>query len=48
MAKFTNDTTLLIQGIKVKFDEQGNLADIQTLNQLENLVKALIKMMTTK
>ena len=35
MAKFTNETTLLIQGVKGKFDDQGNLSDLNTLKQLE-------------
>jgi hypothetical protein len=30
MAHFTDETTLLIQGIKSKFDEHGNLIDIKT------------------
>jgi chromate reductase len=38
MAKFTNDTTLLIQGVKGKFDDQGNLSDLKTLKQLDKFI----------
>lgn len=38
MAKFTNETTLLIQGVKGKFDDQGNLSDLNTLKQLEKFI----------
>ncbi len=31
MSKFTDETTLLIPGIKGKFDEQNNLTDEETL-----------------
>ena len=40
MAKFTDKTSLLIQGIKGKFDKQGNLIDNETKNQLENFIDA--------
>ena len=35
MAKFTDETTLLIQGVKGKFDEQGNITEPKTQQQLE-------------
>jgi chromate reductase, NAD(P)H dehydrogenase (quinone) len=38
MAKFTNETTLLIQGVKGKFDDEGNLTDFETNKQLENFI----------
>jgi NAD(P)H-dependent FMN reductase len=38
MAKFTNETTLLIQGVKGKFDEQGNLSDLETQKQLDKFI----------
>ncbi len=38
MAKFTNETTLLIQGVKGKFDDQGNLSDLKTLKQLDKFM----------
>ena len=44
MAKFTDKTSLLIQGIKGKFDKQGNLIDNETKNQLENFIDALMKL----
>lgn len=44
MAKFTDKTTLLIQGIKGKFDKQGNLIDNETKNQLDDFVDALVKL----
>jgi len=45
MAKFTDETCLLIQGIKGKFDEQGNLTDKETekqLNEFTQIFKKLI------
>lgn len=44
MAKFTNKTSLLIQGIKGKFDKQGNLINNETKNQLDNFINALMKL----
>jgi len=38
MAKFTNETTLLIQGVKEKFDEQGNLSDLEIKKQLDKFI----------
>lgn len=38
MAKFTDKTTLLIKGIKGKFNEQGQLLDGRTKNELINFV----------
>jgi NAD(P)H-dependent FMN reductase len=38
MAKFTNETTLLIQGVKGKFDDQGNLSDLNTLKHLNKFI----------
>jgi NAD(P)H-dependent FMN reductase len=46
MAKFTNDTTLLIQG--VKFDEQGNLTDIETHKRLDNFINDFINLVNDK
>jgi hypothetical protein len=40
MAKFTNETTLLIQGVKSKFDEQNNLKDIETTENLNGFIDA--------
>ena len=40
MAKFTNETTLLIQGVKGKFDEQNNLKDIETTENLNGFIDA--------
>ena len=40
MAKFTNETTLLIQGVKGKFDEQNNLKDIETTEKLNVFIDA--------
>lgn len=44
MAKFTDKTSLLIQGIKGKFDEQGNLIDHETEMQLEKFTDELMKL----
>ncbi len=43
-AKFTEDTTLLIQGIRGKIDENGKVLNEETKNNLKNFVKAYIKL----
>jgi len=46
MTKFTADTTLLVQGIKGKINEQGQILDQKTLDDLTrfaNAFKALVK-----
>jgi NAD(P)H-dependent FMN reductase len=48
MAKFTDETCLLIQGIKGKFDEQGNLTDNETKIQLDKFIDALKKLINKK
>jgi len=40
MAKFTDETALLVQGIKGKFDAQGNLADQDTQERLSVFIDA--------
>ncbi|RZK59850.1 MAG: NADPH-dependent oxidoreductase [Pedobacter sp.] len=45
MARFTDETCLLIQGVKGKFDEQGNLTDNETETKLINFIKALMKLL---
>lgn len=44
MAKFTGKTSLLIQGIKGKFDKQGNLIDNETESQIEKFADELMKL----
>lgn len=44
MAKFTDDTAVLIQGIKGKFDEQGDLVDIETQKRLKDFTDAFIEL----
>jgi chromate reductase, NAD(P)H dehydrogenase (quinone) len=44
MAKFTDKTSLLIQGIKGKFDEEGNLIDNETETQIEKFTDELMKL----
>ncbi|HUH18773.1 NAD(P)H-dependent oxidoreductase [Albibacterium sp.] len=44
MAKFTDETCLLIQGIKGKFDEQGNLTDKETEKKIYVFTNALINL----
>lgn len=44
MAKFTDKTSLLIQGIKGKFDKQGNLIDDETEFQIGELADELINL----
>jgi NAD(P)H-dependent FMN reductase len=46
MAKFTDETCLLIQGIKGKFDEQGNLIDNETKTQIEKFTDELMKLIS--
>ena len=41
MTKFTDDTTLLIQGIKGKINKQGEIIDTQTKNDLTKFIDAL-------
>jgi chromate reductase, NAD(P)H dehydrogenase (quinone) len=48
MAKFTNETTLLIQGLKGKFDDQGNLTDLETLRQLNKFIVDFSNLVTKK
>jgi chromate reductase, NAD(P)H dehydrogenase (quinone) len=43
MAKFTEESTLLISGVKGKFDEDGNLNDLDTQNKLDNFISAFVK-----
>ncbi len=38
MTKFTNETTLLIQGVKGKINEQGEITDNKTLEDLTNFI----------
>ena len=44
MAQFNENTTLLIQGIKGKFDKQGNLISKETRNELERFIAAFISL----
>ncbi|MBT2619901.1 NADPH-dependent FMN reductase [Chryseobacterium sp. ISL-6] len=46
MAKFTTDTTLLIQGIKGKINEQGDITDSLTKTDLERFVSAFEKLVS--
>lgn len=45
MAKFNNETVLLIQGIKGKIDEQGNLIGNETKKQLDKFINAFLKLL---
>ncbi len=47
MATFNENTTLLIQGIKGKFDQQGNLINNETRNELERFIAAFISLTNT-
>ncbi len=44
IAKFNVKTTLLIQGIKAKFDSESNLLDIKTTAELKNFISELDKL----
>ena len=40
MARFTPETTLLIQGIKAKINEQGEVLDDVTRDEVKNFADA--------
>ena len=42
--KFSADTTLLIKGIKGKFDQQGNFTDQETIEKLKLFKNAFVKL----
>lgn len=42
-ARFTGETTLLIQGIKGKLNENGEVTDIETRTKLSSFLEALIE-----
>lgn len=44
---FTNETTLLIQGVKGKVNEHGDITDSKTLKELNNLMEAYKKLVLT-
>ena len=46
-AKFSADTTLLIKGIKGKFDTLGNLIDQVTIDRLQKFIKAFEEQLET-
>lgn len=46
MAKFTEETTLLIRGAKGKFDADGNLTDNECRVRLKEVIDATRKLMT--
>ncbi|MGY4385087.1 chromate reductase [Pedobacter sp. UYP24] len=48
MAKFTVDTTLLIQGIKGKIDQYGNIKDSITNNDLIKFIDSYHKLINTQ
>ncbi|MCG7858675.1 hypothetical protein MD537_16970 [Flavihumibacter sediminis] len=48
LTKFRDDTTLLIQGIKGKFDEQGKLTDNETHKRLTSFTTALFDLVQNR
>ncbi len=46
MAKFTKETTLLIQGVKGKIDLAGNITDFETEKKLNNFIKSFKAIIT--
>jgi NAD(P)H-dependent FMN reductase len=48
MAKFTDETTLLIQGIKGKFNKEGDLTDLETIKRIDTFTKAFIHLVNNK
>lgn len=47
MAKFTNETTLLIQGVKGKINEQGQIKDSKVLTDVTRFVEAFTTLINT-
>jgi NAD(P)H-dependent FMN reductase len=45
MTRFTEETTLLIPGIKGKFDADGNLNDPDTIKKLDEFIMAFSKLL---
>jgi NAD(P)H-dependent FMN reductase len=45
-AKFTDTTTLLIQGIRGKLDEKGNISDEATQKDFDTLTKSFLDLIT--
>lgn len=45
---FSDETTLLIQGIKSKVDKEGNIIDAKTKIELGNFIKAFIGLVNSK
>ncbi|MHB1277687.1 MAG: NADPH-dependent FMN reductase [Bacteroidia bacterium] len=48
MAKFTDETTLLIQGIKGKFDERKRLSDKETTRRVNDFIEAFKNLVIDK
>lgn len=48
MAQFNEHTTLLIQGVRGKFNEAGELTNAETAHQLKGVAKAFINLMQQK
>lgn len=48
MAKFTTETTLLIQGVKGKFDPGGHLTDPETVGKLQDFIVAFSNLVATR
>jgi chromate reductase len=46
MTKFTDETTLLIQGIKGKLNDQGEIVDAKTKDDLINFIEAFKKLVS--
>jgi chromate reductase, NAD(P)H dehydrogenase (quinone) len=46
-AKFTAQTTLLIHGIKAQMDEQGNIKDATTVNNLKRFIASFNQLVTS-
>lgn len=48
MSKFTKETTLLIQGIKGKFDLQNKLIDVETQQHLDGFIDSFINLVNDR
>ena len=47
MAKFTDDTTLLIQGVRGKISREGEIIDSETVNNLIKVSESFHGLMET-
>lgn len=47
-ADFTQETTLLVQGVKGKIDKEGNISDDKTKNDVQNFIASFYHLLMTE